>query len=176
MEKLVNKVLDLSCIESRTSTANMEILSLDELISDALKLIKPRADAGTVQMVNHITGGHYVMADNTRLKEVLINLFTNAINYNHPHGSVTIDCISQPGDPLRLTVTDTGIGISEADRARLFQAFVRLDSADRNINGSGLGLVISKHLIELMGGDIGYESNPDGGSTFWVELQQPLPA
>jgi len=173
METLVDEVLDLSRIESRTNTANMETINLDELIRECLNLIKPQVDNSTVQVINHMVGdqGHFVLADNTRLKEVVINLLTNAIKYNRPRGRVIIDCTSQPGEPLRLTVADTGIGVSEVDRTKLFQPFVRLVSADSNIKGTGLGLVITKRLMELMGGDIGYESNPDGGSIFWIELQ-----
>jgi len=173
MEALVDEVLDLSRIESRANTANMETINLDELIRECLNLIKPQEDASKVQVINHMVGdnSHFVLADNTRLKEVIINLLTNAIKYNHPHGRVIIDCTSQPGDPLRLIVADTGIGISEADRTKLFQPFVRLVSVDSNIQGTGLGLVITKRLMELMNGDIGYEKNPDGGSIFWIELQ-----
>ncbi len=176
METLINDVLDLSRIENKTSTANMEIINLDELVSDCLSLIKPQISTSMVEIINHMAGGHFVLADKTRLKEVLINLLSNAIKYNRPHGRIIIDCISPLDKPLRLTVADTGIGINEADQARLFQPFARLVSEDSNIKGTGLGLVINKRLMQLMGGDIGYESTPDGGSSFWIELQQSPPA
>ncbi len=177
METLINEVLNLSSIEHKTSTANMEIISLDEVIPNCLNLIKPQINACTVEVTNQMAGGHghLVQADKTRLMEVLINLLTNAIKYNRPQGHVIIDCSSAPGEPLRLTVTDTGIGINETDRARLFQPFVRFVSVNSNIKGTGLGLVINKRLMQMMGGDIGYDNNPDGGSCFWIELQQAPP-
>lgn len=174
MDTLIGNVLDLSRIESNGSNANMEPINLEEIIPECLSLVKPLAKTCDVHIVNELKGGLLcnVMADVTRLKEAIINLLTNAIKYNRPAGRVTLECAAVATDKIRLTVTDTGIGISEQDLARLFQPFVRLRGSESHAKGTGLGLVITKRLVELMGGEIGYEANPEGGSCFWISLQR----
>ena len=174
MDTLIGNVLDLSRIESNGSSANMEPIDLQEIIPECLSLVKPQAKSCDVNIVNALNADRVcmVMADVTRLKEAIINLLTNAIKYNRPAGTVSLECGETPTGALRLSVIDTGIGISDQDLARLFQPFVRLRSSENHVKGTGLGLVITKRLVELMGGEIGYQANPDGGSCFWISLQR----
>jgi signal transduction histidine kinase len=109
------------------------------------------------------------MADHLRLKQVILNLLSNAIKYNRPHGSVVLHCEKRT-QYVRLSVTDTGLGIAPELRERLFTAFDRLDAETRGIEGTGLGLTLSKSLMEAMGGTLGFETAVDEGSTFWFEV------
>src|SRR6185436_7965690 len=112
----------------------------------------------------------HVMADRQRLKQVLLNLLSNAIKYNRAGGKVIVGCDQAPGDRLRITIKDTGIGI-RADRIdRLFTPFERLGAEQTGVEGTGLGLALSKRLTEAMGGDIGVASTEADGTTFWIEL------
>jgi len=110
-----------------------------------------------------------VRADYARLKQVLLNLLSNAVKYNREKGLITLDCEITDMQRLRICVTDTGEGVSVEDITKLFSPFERLD-AGSDIEGTGMGLVITKFLVELMGGVIGIESKKDEGSTFWIEL------
>jgi len=113
-----------------------------------------------------------VRADALRLKQVLLNLLSNAIKYNHKGGSVTVRCYEVKSGRIRISVTDTGSGIREEDLPRLFEPFSRLYLNTYAKEGTGIGLAISKQLVELMGGTIGVDSDPGKGSTFWLELQE----
>jgi CheY-like chemotaxis protein len=110
-----------------------------------------------------------VQADRTRLKQVLLNLLSNAVKYNRDGGVVTLEC-TQLGTRLRLSVRDTGMGLSSEQLAGLFQPFNRLGQEAGTQEGTGIGLVVTRRLIELMGGTIGVASSPGAGSTFWIEL------
>jgi CheY-like chemotaxis protein len=112
----------------------------------------------------------YILADRQRLRQVLLNLISNAIKYNLTGGTVHITCSTVAGTDLRISVTDTGPGIAPDKLGRLFVAFDRLGAETSHVEGTGLGLALSKHLIEAMGGAIGIESTVDVGSTFWIEL------
>jgi CheY-like chemotaxis protein len=111
-----------------------------------------------------------VQADPQRLKQVLVNLLSNAIKYNHRGGTVTLAGVDRPHNRLRLAVTDTGAGIPAEKLARLFTPFERLDAEQSGVEGTGLGLAVSRGLVELMGGTLGVESAVGVGSTFWLEL------
>jgi signal transduction histidine kinase len=111
-----------------------------------------------------------VRADRLRIKQVLLNLLSNAVKYNRHGGEVRIACDFAAPGRVRLTVSDTGLGIPEDQQDGLFTAFHRLGREDSDIEGTGIGLAISKKLVELMGGDIGVESRIGQGSTFWVDL------
>src|SRR5262249_34482877 len=111
-----------------------------------------------------------VRGDRLRLKQVLMNLVSNAIKYNRPAGWIRIDCAPQPGGRVRITVADSGQGISASGLARLFQPFERLGAEQGDIEGTGIGLSICRRLVVLMGGEIDATSDAGKGSAFWVEL------
>jgi CheY-like chemotaxis protein len=112
----------------------------------------------------------YVMADHTRLKQVFINLLTNAIKYNLEQGTVDVSCAMQPHGHVRVSIRDTGLGLREDQQSQLFQAFNRLGQEASGVEGTGIGLVVAKQLVELMGGAIGVQSTVGVGSVFWFEL------
>lgn len=167
---LINEVLDLAKIESGKMEITMEDVPVDDPLQQCITLIQSQAEARQVELIDHISGkGYTVQADFTRLKQALLNLLSNAVKYNHDHGRITLDCETIGKQVLRIRVTDTGRGLTKEDRNKLFTPFERIDAAN-NVEGTGIGLVITKHLLELMGGTIGVESTPGEGSTFWIEL------
>jgi signal transduction histidine kinase/CheY-like chemotaxis protein len=174
---LVDEVLDLARIESGNVSISPELVPVRPVLVDAIDLMRPLADAHEVQILPPVfsAGRGYVHADHQRLKQVVINLLSNAIKYNRRGGEVRISVIGGRDDRVRITVEDTGIGIDEASLAKLFMPFERLDAAASGVQGTGLGLALSRNLVEAMGGKIGVESGP-GGSMFWVDLESAEPA
>ncbi len=173
---LINEVLDIARIESGRLHLSPEPVPVGELLREALDLMRPlasergiRLDLGAVPAED----GH-VLADRQRLKQTVLNLISNAVKYNREGGKITVACAEGPGARLRIRVTDTGPGIPAAFQARLFTPFDRLGAEQRGPEGTGLGLALSKRLVEAMGGMLGVESAVGEGSTFWVEL--PLTA
>ena len=167
---LINDVLDLAKIETGKLEIDIEDVVIDELLEQSLVLISVQAQARHLQIVNNISGkGYRVRADFTRLKQALINLLSNAMKYNSENGSITLDSEVIENQRLRIRVTDTGPGLTESQIKLLFQPFERLD-ARSNIEGAGIGLTITKNLIELMGGSIGVECTTGKGCTFWFEV------
>lgn len=167
---LINEVLDLAKIESGNLKIEIENVQLTEPLSQSLKLIKSQATANNLTIVNNIPSNDYIIkADVMRFKQVLLNLLTNAVKYNTVQGSIILDSEIMDNQRLRISVTDTGKGLNKIEINKLFTAFERLDAVD-NVEGTGIGLVISKHLIELMDGSIGIKSIVGQGSTFWIEL------
>lgn len=166
---LINEVLDISRVESGTIGLSLEPVNLHDLVSECLDIIGPQANERDVGIRYSDTFDYLVRADHLRLKQVVLNLFSNAIKYNRRHGNVTLHCTINLG-LVRFAVSDTGHGIAPELRERLFTAFDRLDAESRGIEGTGLGLTLSKTLIEAMGGTLGFESVVDIGSTFWFEL------
>lgn len=174
---LINEVLDLARIESGKLTLSMEPVQLQELIEECAVLVESGAIRQGLAFQRDITHcqARWVRADRLRLKQVLINLLSNAVKYNREGGSVHITCDFKTTGPVRLAVRDTGPGIPADKLGELFTPFNRLGLETGSIEGSGVGLVISKRLVEMMGGEIGVDSQPGRGCTFWVELAETQP-
>lgn len=164
---LINEVLDLSAIEAGKLVIDIDDVRLARLIDECLTLVSPLAAGRGIRMQHDIPPELTVRADRKRLKQVVINLVSNAIKYNRPDGDVRITCSLADGR-LRLGVHDTGAGIAPEQVDRVFRPFERL--ADENIEGTGIGLAITRRLVELMSGSIGFASQPGEGSCFWIEL------
>ena len=167
---LINEVLDLAKIESGRLQVTMETVVLDELLPQCKTLISPGLKLHNIDLTDRLSGkGLTIKADSVRAKQVILNLLSNATKYNRSQGSIIIDAEVSGAERLRISITDSGQGISGADIDKLFTPFDRLD-APENVEGSGIGLVITRSLMRLMEGDIGVESTIGEGSTFWVEF------
>ncbi|MEW5771331.1 MAG: PAS domain S-box protein [Pseudomonadota bacterium] len=168
--ELINEVLDLARIEAGKLTVSMEPLGLRGLLQECLGLIQPMAEARGIGIAEPTSQCEtFVFADRTRLKQVLLNLLSNAVKYNREGGTVSLACVPE-GDAVQIRVSDTGPGLTGEQRARLFTAFERLDADRSAIEGTGIGLALSKRLMEVMAGEIGVESTPGKGSTFWIRV------
>jgi PAS domain S-box-containing protein len=169
--ELINEVLDLSMIESGKVMLSREPVALADLLLECHAMIEPQAQKRGISLYFPQLGrASFVSADRTRFKQVLLNLLLNAIKYNRPNGTVTVECALTSPDILRIGVRDTGAGMAPEQLAHLFQPFNRLGKETGVEEGTGIGLVVTKHLVGLMGGSIGVESVVDVGSLFWVEL------
>ncbi len=168
---LINEVLDLALVETGKLQVSLEPVQLAELLQECMALVHPLARADYIDVKVLDEGGCecFVVADRTRLKQVLLNLVSNAIKYNRPHGHVHIAC-AVDAQGVRVEIRDNGPGLSAEQAARLFQAFERLDAVRSGVEGAGLGLALSKHLMEAMGGEIGLDSQVGAGSVFWLRL------
>ncbi len=175
--QLMEEAHDVAQIEARTLTLSVEAVPVQEIIGNALELIRPLAMAEGIQLdpPPHAGPSQYVLADEQRLRQIMLNLLSNAVKYNHPGGQVAVTADEQPGEQIRISVTDTGRGIAGQDAARLFLPFERLDAAQAGVDGTGLGLALSRDLVEAMGGSTGVTSAPGVGSTFWIELPATEP-
>lgn len=167
--ELINEVLDLARIESGAFNLSIEVLPCSEILAECLALVGPIAKDKNITINDTAINNYKVRADRTRLKQVIINLLSNAIKYNRPQGEVSIH-VDVRGERVRLAVSDTGYGIPESRQQELFQPFSRLGAEDTAIEGTGIGLTISRRLVEKMGGIIDVESEAGKGSTFWLEL------
>lgn len=173
--ELINETLDLTQIEAGKMQIFIEEIQLAELLQQCITLVAPLLLSHKIKIVDHITPckTHVVYADPLRLKQALINLLSNAIKYNREGGTVTLECIQLPDNRLRIRVSDEGKGIPADKLDQLFQPFNRADVEPSScIEGTGIGLAISKKLVELMGGEIGVTSTPGIGSCFWIELSE----
>jgi len=170
---LVNELLDLASIEAGKMELNIESVNLFEHVSDCIKSMEPLANERSINIYNLIdeTSPQYIQTDIVRLKQVLLNLLSNAVKYNHPSGSVKISSEKISNDKIRISIADSGPGIPEADMPSLFEPFNRLYLDTYAPEGTGIGLTISRQIIEHMGGDIGVTSELGKGSKFWVELK-----
>jgi signal transduction histidine kinase/ActR/RegA family two-component response regulator len=175
---IVNEVLDISRVEEGALSISAEAIPVQPLIDDAVELMRPLAEGMEVAIHEpHVVGGNgYVFADNQRLKQVLINLIANAIKYNRRGGDVRIAVGGADAeDRVRISVADTGAGLDQSSLDKLFVPFERLDAAGSGIEGTGLGLAVSRSLIEAMGGTIAAASTPGVGTVFFVELGRSEP-
>jgi signal transduction histidine kinase/CheY-like chemotaxis protein len=174
---LINEVLDLAKIESGTVALSMEAVALDDILAECRVMIGPLAAARGVRALFPQAAGWLLQADHTRLKQVLLNLLSNAVKYNREGGAVVVDCATTAAGRVRLSVQDTGLGLRPDQLDRLFQPFNRLGQENGVQEGTGIGLVVTRRLVELMGGEIGVSSSPGVGSLFWIELDAAtLPA
>lgn len=173
---LINEVLDLARIEAGAVQLNLEAVDLAALVDDALRMVAPMAQERGIRFERHAppAAGCWVQADRLRLEQVMLNLLSNAIKYSRAGDTVLVGC-REEGHRLRLEVCDHGPGISPAQQQRLFTAFERLDAAHGPVEGAGIGLALSKWLVDLMKGEIGVESTLGAGSTFWVRLARAAP-
>lgn len=174
--ELINETLDLSSIEAGKLDVHMNKVDINPLLEECVELIRPLADVRNIRILNPIgSEPHFVLGDRFRLKQVILNLLSNAVKFNRDEGTVTLGCgYGSSGEGrLRLSVTDTGEGIPGASLDQLFLPFSRLNAEEKEIGGTGIGLAISKRMVELMGGTIGVNSVPGQGCTFWIELEQP---
>jgi PAS domain S-box-containing protein len=169
--KLINEILDLAVIESGKVSLSPESVSLAEVMAECQAMMEPQAQQRGIGMsFPRFETPHFVKADRTRLKQIVINLLSNAIKYNREQGTVVVNCSTSTPGRTRISVKDTGAGLSAEKLAQLFQPFNRLGQEAGGVAGTGIGLVVTKRLAELMGGVLGVESTAGAGSAFWCEL------
>jgi PAS domain S-box-containing protein len=175
--RLIDDILDLSRIEAGRVSVSTEPVSASDILEEARLTLEPLAARTGVllEVVGGVEALPMVSADRTRFAQIVMNFGSNAIKYNRPGGSVTLSASSPAPTTLRIVVADTGIGIPIDKQSKLFQPFQRAGQETGPIEGTGIGLVISKRLAELMGGSVGYRSAPGTGSEFWVDLPAHVP-
>jgi PAS domain S-box-containing protein len=175
--KLINDILDLAKIESGHVAFELTDVDIFEAIEECVSLIASLAERHNISV--NLTGpyslGQVVRADRTRFKQALLNLLSNAIKYNKPNGSVEVNSFLTDKHTIRISVEDSGIGIPMERQPEIFEPFSRLGAEQKGIEGTGIGLTITKQLVELMDGQIGFFSTFDEGSTFWIELPASFP-
>jgi PAS domain S-box-containing protein len=171
--KLINEILDLAVIESGKVSLSPESVSLAEVMTECQAMMEPQAQPRGISMTFpqfDDDAPFFVKADRTRLKQIIINLLSNAIKYNKEQGTVVVDCTVSTPERIRISVADTGAGLPPEKLAQLFQPFNRLGQEAGAVAGTGIGLVVTKRLAELMEGAFGVESTVGVGSVFWCEL------
>ncbi|TAK83914.1 MAG: response regulator [Betaproteobacteria bacterium] len=170
--ELINEILDLALVESGKVTLSREPVSLAEVMLECRAMIEPQAQKRGIAMTfPRFEIPCFVSADRTRVKQVLINLLFNAIKYNKPGGAVAVECTPSHANSIRISFRDSGAGLTPEQMEQLFQPFNRLGKEAGAEEGTGIGLVVAKRLVELMGGAIGAQSTIGVGSVFWIQLR-----
>lgn len=167
---LIDDLLDLTRIEAGRLAVIALPVDVAAVADEALSIVQPMLAVNRLRLVNGIPAGLAVLADPVRLRQVLVNLLSNAAKYNREGGQVTVDVMQPEPRRVRLRVSDTGEGIAPDRLSRLFQTFERLGAEHSGVEGTGIGLALSRQLAELMGGTLGVASRVGAGSTFWIEL------
>jgi len=176
--ELINDVLDIGRIDAGELSLSVEPVRVGNVLTEAAELVQPLADERSVVVLSGHADGYdlQVLADHHRLKQVMLNLLSNAIKYNRQGGTVAFGCLETDDGRRRIEVIDTGPGIAQENLDRLFAPFDRIGAEqDAAVEGTGLGLALSRRLVEAMGGTLGVESEVGSGSTFWVELPPAEP-
>jgi signal transduction histidine kinase/CheY-like chemotaxis protein len=168
---LINEILNLAQIESGKVAISLEPVDLREVLEECHALTRTASAQRGIRLLFPHETTLSVSADRTRLKQVLLNLLSNAVKYNREHGAVIVECTAGDEGRIRIAIQDTGAGLTPEQLRSLFQPFNRLGRDGTGIEGSGIGLVLTKRLVELMGGTIGVRSTPGAGSTFWIDLR-----
>jgi len=169
--ELINELLDLSRIETGQVRLSVERVAVGDVLAQIRATMNPLAiEAGVRLELSQAAGVPDVRADDLRLRQILLNLVSNAIKYNQKGGSVLMTALAAPADRVRIIIADTGVGIAREQQDKLFTPFNRLGAEYTAIEGTGIGLALSKKLVEAMDGTIGFTSKPGEGSTFWIEL------
>ena len=171
---LINEVLDLSKIESGNVEISLEGVRLDDVLEESLALIGPIVTEKNINIdIGNLTTKQCIIkVDYTRFKQVLINLLSNAVKYNVDGGDIKLEVEPASYDMVRISISDTGKGLTKEQQKLLFVPFERLGAETTEVEGTGIGLVITKQLVEMMGGSIGYKMNEGAGSTFWVKVKK----
>lgn len=182
---LINEVLDLAKIESGRIDLSISKVEMSDIITESMQLVIPLAQKRNIEI--NITmddvpvsyddiaqQDHSIIGDYTRIKQIILNLLSNAVKYNKENGKITLACSDLDNGFYRVSVTDTGEGLSHNDQSKLFNAFERLGLEQTDVEGTGIGLVITKNIVNLMGGNIGVKSEKGVGSTFWFELPKNM--
>jgi len=172
--ELINGLLNLSEIEMSQIDIKLEVINVHNIITEIGKLLSHEATKANVSVIvqPNKTAGLHINADYLKLKQILLNLTSNGIKYNSDDGVVSFSYQQTNSDKVRIEISDTGQGVAEEDFPALFEPFNRLEQADSETLGTGIGLTISKQLVEAMSGEIGVYGNDGKGLTFWVELDQ----
>jgi PAS domain S-box-containing protein len=174
--KLINEILDLAVVESGKVFLSLEPVPLEEILYECQAMMESQADQHGVRLAfPAFETPRFVWADQTRLKQIIINLLSNAIKYNKSNGSVVVEVTDRERDRIRISFRDTGEGLEPDKLSQLFQPFNRLGQDAKGVAGTGIGLVVTKQLTELMEGSLGVESAIGIGSVFWVELRSTAP-
>lgn len=166
---LVDQILDLAAIEADKVVVSPEPLKIGELIDELNPVATGLAEKANIDIRFSVDPDDTILADRIRVRQVMFNLISNAIKYNYPGGNVSVSS-EAANDTIRLLVRDTGKGIAPEMHGEIFKPFNRGDAFRAGADGTGIGLTITKKLTELMNGEIGFESSPDEGSTFWVSF------